>query len=203
MKTHTGTILGVLGTIAMILAGIPEARAQEAPSPLARRAPASAVRGADEAARRLHAWLEQEIQASAKRRSLASPYQLRYGVEPELPAQTELRREIFFFLASLTGESSLRRAATSAPSSLTIRAVVDGEAEDRERRRATFVEIEELKGPSPRPTSAGARGAFASAGALLFASGIAGARLVSTTTTLVVPQPWPAGLRISGTFELP
>jgi hypothetical protein len=205
VKKHSGwraPVVGLLGAIVISAGLLPEARAQEAEA----RGPARRLRRAaapDPFARRLSLALAQGLHAGAGPRLVGAPY-LRYGLEPEPPAQAELKRQLFFFLSEVTGESSLRRAAASLPFSSTLRAFVDGEAQDSMRQRATFVEIEGLKGPSPRPISPLARAAFASSGVALLASGIVCTRLVSAGNTVAIaPQPWPMGIRISGTFGLP
>jgi hypothetical protein len=125
------------------------------------------------------------------------------GFEPEPILGVELRREILVFLADLTGERSLRRAGVKLPAISTIRAIADMDALERARRRGSYIEIEDFKGPERSVTTPDA----VLAGSVLLGAGLVIYRIRDEADTsdafAVRPQPWPPGIRIKGKFNWP
>ncbi|APR85459.1 Hypothetical protein A7982_10808 [Minicystis rosea] len=202
-----------MATAAALVAVAPDALAQDDKpprrrAPLARPAPATpplaARRPRASHARRLTRSLTLGLKTFSGG-VLVAPQSMAYGMEPEPEAQFELRRELFFALSRIVGEPSLRRAALTLPRLTTLRALRDSENEERARRRATFIEIEELKGTSPRPISPSLQATLASTGVILFAGGIITSRLSLPLGPNVSarPHPWPTGIHIEGTFNVP
>jgi hypothetical protein len=150
--------------------------------------------------------LERGARTASRRRFAALRPAMLYGIEPEPILQFQLKREMLVLLAKVTDEARILRAATSIEPTSSIRAVAESQNLDRTRARATYVEIEGLMGDTPRATTLTAQFAYASAGAALFAGGILGEKLLHGAledTFCIHPQPWPPGIRISGTFGSP
>lgn len=125
------------------------------------------------------------------------------GYEPEYLLKYQLKRELLFFAAKLTGESSLRRAATTLTRGATLRALIEMEALERSRARATYVQIEEWRGYDVAYLRANIRppdATFATIGAALLGTG---AVLRRVTPLPIQPQMWPPGIQVSGTFSIP
>lgn len=150
--------------------------------------------------------IERGIGALAERRRVAARPAMLYGIELEPVFQLRLRREMLVVLARLTEQGAIGRAAAGLRPSQTIRAFVEGEALERTRDRATYLQIEDFKGSNPLRTPLTTQGAFAALGASFFGSGIAAQRLLrgALGDALVIhPQPWPPGIEIGGTFGVP
>jgi len=125
------------------------------------------------------------------------------GFEPAAIVEPEFRREILLFLASLTGDLSLRREGRQLPRIATIRALAETQALADAHRRATYIEIEDFKGPDKTITTPPAM----VAGAVLLGTGavarLRGGGSGEPDAVLLRPQLWPPGIRIKGTFDVP
>jgi len=177
MKTQTRRrihVLGLIGALAAVLSWIPEAQAQP-------------QRGAG---------------ALVPLRAVAplppsSPW---HGIAAEPSAKVQMKRNVLVLLSELTGDRVLRRVA-SRPRPPTLPVVTDSLAQERARRRGTFVEIAERRGFTPIITSKAVQVAYASSGAALFAAGIVASKVLSGGRSVTAyPHPWPAGIHISGSF---
>jgi|HubBroStandDraft_4_1064222.scaffolds.fasta_scaffold224420_2 hypothetical protein len=132
-------------------------------------------------------------------------HRMLYGIEPEPVLQFQLKREMLAFLASLTQDSRILSAAIAIEPTSSIRAIAEAQVTDRERIRATYVEIEGYEVftiPAPLSTEV----ALAGTGALLFGTGIFGQKMLHGAlgdALAIRPQPWPLGIQIGGTFLSP
>jgi hypothetical protein len=198
--------------LAATTATLPPARAEQRPvvseTPRGlgpRRGPVKGVRLERE--RSLSRSLDREARAAVQRRFLDLPWTAPYGIEMESAAQLERRRQVFYGLAKLTGDSRFLRVVSTDPAPLGDRSLREIDAQIRARRRASFVEIEEAKGVARHYTSPIAEAAAASGGALLFVGGTLGTRsfpaLISRDRLFARPQPWPTGITLGGSFHWP
>ncbi len=126
-----------------------------------------------------------------------------HKMELEPPTPLPRKSEVFFVLAELTGERLFRRVgARLSPFN---RAIAASELLLRTNRRATFVEIEELRRAPVLSSTAAWTGCLAT-GALLLTAAIAGSKLLPMAfgeAWSATPSPWPMGIRISGRFDVP
>lgn len=134
---------------------------------------------------------------------LGAPSTVPYGIEMERAEQYEMRREMFFLMSRFFAEPGLRRAALTMRRGASLRAVVDAETDDKIRRRATYLEIEQWKGTSPRVVSPGTQAAWLTTGVVLATGGMAAAALPLGKDVYVRPHPWPAGVFVNGYFSMP
>jgi hypothetical protein len=145
-------------------------------------------------------------QAASGRGALAIGHTMLYGIEPEPLLEFELRREMLVFLARIVQDSRVLSAALALEPTSSIRAIAEAQASDRERVRATYVEIEGYEVVAAERPSPSTEMALAGTGALLFGSGLFGQKLLhgSLGDALAIrPQPWPLGLQIGGIFRVP
>ena len=129
-----------------------------------------------------------------------------YGIEPEPALRFELKREMLLLLARVSGQGLISRAAAGLSPTSSIRALAVSEETDRERVRATFIQIEEFRGPNPLVTPMAVQGAYAAAGGALFWSGLLGEKLLHHAlgdAFVIHPQLWPPGIQVKGSFAVP
>jgi hypothetical protein len=150
--------------------------------------------------------LEREVRAAAeRRRHLPRPVML-YGIEPEPAGQFQLKREMLFLLARVSGQGLIGRAAVGLGPISSLRAVAESEALEGTRVRATYLQIEEFRGPNPLVNSLAVQGAYAAAGGALFWAGLLGEKLLHGAlgdALAIHPQVWPPGIQIKGSFSSP
>jgi len=167
-------VLVLIGALAAVLSWIPEAQAQP----------------------------QRGESALAPMRAVAPlpPSSQWHGIAAEPSAKVQMKRNVLVLLSELTGDRALRRVALR-PRPPTLPAVTDSLAQERARRLGTFVEIAERQGFTPIITSRSVQFAYASSGAALFAAGIVASKVLSGGRAVTAyPQPWPAGIHISGSF---
>ena len=149
--------------------------------------------------------LEQDIQSEAMRRSFGVDLTMHYGLEIESDSAFQLRRELVVLAAKVTEMPLVLRAAEGLTPLSTIRPIRESQELDRSSQRATYLQVEEFIGPSPHPGTMAAETAYASAGAGLFISGAVAARFLHGAglgdSLHIVPQPWPPGLQLYGSFN--
>ena len=154
---------------------------------------------------RVHA-IDRGVRAHAERRRLAARPTMFYGIEPEPVLQFELKREMLLLLATVSGQSLISRAAAGLSPTSSIRAFAVSEENDRERVRATFIQVEDFRGPNPLVTPMAVQEAYAAAGGALFWSGLLGEKLLHHAlgdAFVIHPQIWPPGMQVKGSFAVP
>jgi hypothetical protein len=214
MKTHIPHRGWILGSVLLAATTAMSSPARAERPPVASQTPRALgplrgpIKGAQlERERSLSRSLMREARAAAQRRFLSLPWTAPYGIEMETAAQVEVRRQVFYGLARITGESRLLRVVSTDPAPLGDRALREIETQIRMRRRGSFVELEEVKGNARHYISPAAEATAASAGALLCAGGMLGAKLlpalIPRDRLVVRPQPWPTGVTLGGTFDQP
>jgi hypothetical protein len=150
--------------------------------------------------------IERGVAAAAQRRRRAARPVMLYGIEAEPVLQFQLKREMLVLLARLTRQGAIGRAAIGLTPTSSIRSIAESQALERTRDRATFIQIEEFGGANPLATPRTTQAAFAALGASLFWGGFAGEKLLHGAlgeAFVIHPQPWPPGIEIKGSFELP
>lgn len=150
--------------------------------------------------------IDRGVQAHAERRRLAARPTMFYGIEPEPALQFQLKREMLLLAATVSGQALISRAAAGLSPTSSIRAFAVMDDSDHERLRATFLQIEEFRGPNPLVTPMAVQEAYAAAGGACFFSGLLGEKLLHHAlgdAFVIHPQIWPPGIQIKGSFAVP
>jgi len=158
------------------------------------------------AERNLTRSLAQGIKRDSARRWLEARPVMHYGIEPEPFVQVQLKREMLVLLARITGEGAIGRAATGVSPGSSIRVFAEAEQLEWSSARATFIQIEEFRGPNPLVTAMAAQAGFGALGGALFWGGLFGEKMLhgALGDALVIhPQAWPPGIQIKGSFDVP
>jgi hypothetical protein len=150
--------------------------------------------------------LERDVLAAAERRRLFPRPVMFYGIEPEAAGQLQLKREMLFVLARVSGQGLIGRAAAGLGPTSSLRAFAEAEALESTRIRATYLQVEELMAPNPLVNSWTVQAGFAATGASLFWAGLAGEKLLDGAlgaAFAIHPQIWPPGIEVKGSFGSP
>src|SRR5262245_58549584 len=127
------------------------------------------------------------------------------GAEPAPPMQLHVQRELLELLADLTGERALRHATIELPDRERSRGARVEDAVLAQSRRATYVEVERLRGTlrtTVSPARSLAAGGSLAIGALVLDAFFPNPRPEEAGVTPAA-QVWAPGIRIKGRFSIP
>ena len=156
------------------------------------------------AEQRIERALENEVHAEYQRRSFGPELSLHYGLELEPRPQYQLRRELIALAAKLIELPPGVRASIMPTPLSSIRSIRQSQELERSAQRATYLDIEEFKGPSQLRATKAEEVGYAGVGVALFTIGGLAARVFRASLSdrfRVQPQPWPPGLQINGHFD--